>query len=257
MDAEILPLERVDIGALTLEVYPDYDALSLAGARRVAAKFRQDPRTAVVVATGNTPMGLYRALAKQYRQAAFDSSQLSVFQLDAYLGLSADDPRSLNRWTQTSFVEPLGIAERQVTKLPGDAPDPTEVCRSYDAAVARAGGFGLAVLGLGPNGHLGFNEPPSRGTDVTRVVDLTEASLESNARYWGEREQVPKRAITAGMSVILGAEEILLLVSGAHKREILHQTLHGPVSPDVPASYLQTAKNVTVLVDRAAWSGRD
>jgi len=249
-----VPLEGCYDTQPHLRIERDYDALSKAGAALVAEFFSAKPDAAVVVATG--PMGLYRELAAAYASGAFDSGRLTVFQLDAYLGLSAKDPRSLYRWTETAFLTPLGIAPRQLVRLPGDSPDPQAACRAYDRAVERAGGFDLAILGLGPNGHIGFNEPPSPPTAKTRVVSLSEASLESNARYWGGRERVPRRALTAGMDVLLAAKTTVLLVSGAHKREVLQSALRGSLTPDVPASYLRAASNVTVFADRAAWSGR-
>ena len=133
-----------------------------------------------------------------------------------------------------------------------DAPDPEGACRAYDRALQAAGGFDLAVLGLGPNGHLGFNEPPCGREAPTRVVSLTPQSVESNARYWGGPEQVPRRALTAGMAVLLTARRILLLAAGESKADILRRTLEGPINPDVPASYLQTVPGVTVIADRAA-----
>ncbi len=235
-----------------LLVEKDYDALSKVGADFVAGVFKEKPDAAVVVATGNTPVGLYRELAAAYASGAFDSQKLKVFQLDAYLGLTPDDPRSLNGWTRRAFLTPLEINTHQLVGLPGDSPDPEATCRAYDEAVEQAGGFDLAILGLGPNGHLGFNEPPSSATEVTRVVALTEESIVSNAHYWGGRDQVPRQALTAGMRVLLEAKKILLLVSGAHKRDILQKTLAGPITPEVPASYLRTSSDVTVLVDKAA-----
>ncbi len=238
-----------------LVIKEDYAALSRAGAERVASYLRAKPDAAVVVATGNTPLGLYRELADMRARGEVDSSRLRAFQLDAYLGLTPDDPRSLYRWMKEAFLDPLEIPEAHVVRLPGDTPDPHAACHAYDEAVARAGGFDLAILGLGPNGHLGFNEPPSAPTDVTRVVTLTEESVTSNASYWGGRERVPREAITAGMNVLLEAKKILLLVSGDHKHAILRRTVEGPVTPDVPASFLQRAADVTVLADRAAWHG--
>ena len=242
---------------MQLIVTDDYATLSQAGADYVAAFIAANPAAAIVVATGTTPMGVYRELAARRAAGMLDTSRLRVFQLDAYRGLAPDDRRSLFRWTSESFLVPLGIRPEQVVRLPGDAPDPEAACRAYDAAVADAGGFGLAILGLGPNGHLGFNEPPSDETLPTRVVQLSEASVVSNAAYWGGRDAVPAEALTCGMAQLLAARHTLLLVSGVHKREILRRSAEGPRTPDVPASLLQAAAGVTVLADRAAWPGQE
>jgi glucosamine-6-phosphate deaminase len=240
---------------MELSIVDDYDALSRAGARWLIEAIREQPDAALVAATGHTPMGMYIELAQHRLRDPFDTSQLRVFQLDAYVGLAPNDHRALFNWTRRSFIEPLRIAEANVVRLAGDASDLWEACRRYEAAVYEVGGFDISILGLGPNGHLGFNEPPSPPDAPTRVVDLTPESIESNARYWGGEEQVPRQALTCGMDLLLAARQTLLVVSGAHKHKILHRTLEGSQTPDVPASYLQSALNVTVLVDRAAWHG--
>jgi glucosamine-6-phosphate deaminase len=240
---------------MELSIVDDYDALSRAGARWLIEAIREQPDAALVAATGHTPMGMYIELAQRRLRDPFDTSQLRVFQLDAYVGLAPNDHRALFNWTRRSFIEPLRIAEANVVRLAGDASDLWEACRCYEAAVYEVGGFDVSILGLGPNGHLGFNEPPSPPDAPTRVVDLTPESIESNARYWGGEEQVPRQALTCGMDLLLAARQTLLVVSGAHKHKILHRTLEGSQTPDVPASYLQSALNVTVLVDRAAWHG--
>lgn len=240
---------------MNLVIVGDYEALSRAGADWVAEAIKATPDAAIVVATGETPMGIYRELAEGRPRGLIDTSELRVFQLDAYLGLEPDDRRSLFGWTRRSFIEPLGIMETNVVRLVGDAPDAWEACRAYEAAAREAGGFDISILGLGPNGHLGFNEPPSPPDAPTRVVDLTPESIASNARYWGGEEQVPRRALTCGMDLLLAARRTLLVVSGVHKHQILHRTIEGPQSPDVPASYLQSASNVTIFADQAAWQG--
>lgn len=230
-----------------------YEDMSRAAADRVAALVAANPAASMIVPTGETPLGLYRALAERYRRGELETARLRIFQLDAYLGLAPDDRRSLWGWMKREFLDPLEIDASRVVRLPGDTSDPAAACRAYDAAVQAAGGIDLAILGLGPNGHLGFNEPPADPASPTRVGDLSEESIASNARYWGGRDQVPRRALTAGLAILLAARQTLLLVSGTHKRDILRRAVAGPVSPDVPASYLQGAPGVTIIADAAAW----
>ncbi len=237
---------------MELIVTESYDELSRRAAELFAGLVLELPEAAVVAATGNTPMGMYKELARLAERGELDCSRLRVFQLDAYLGVPPSDSRSLEGWTLRSFVLPLGARRDRFVPLRGDAPDPERECREYESAVRKAGGFDVAILGLGPNGHLGFNEPPSDPGARTRLVEIAEESLESNARYWGGRDRVPRWALTAGMDLLLSARRILLLVSGETKREVLRRTVEGPACPDVPSSYLATLPQATILADRAA-----
>jgi glucosamine-6-phosphate deaminase len=233
-------------------VADDYEALSRAGADAIAATLARRPDALLLLATGDTPMGPYRELAERWRRGELDTSRVRAAQLDEYAGLAADDRRSLYGWLVRSFLAPLGVPESRAIRLDARRP-PDFACRDYDAAVQAGGGFDLAVLGLGPNGHLGFNEPPIERDAPTRLVPLTPASVRSNARYWGGEHAVPREALTCGLATMLAAREILLVVSGAHKREILRQTLTPPPSADVPASWLQQAVgDVVGLADREA-----
>lgn len=238
---------------MDLIVTADYAALSRTAADRIAETIAANPTAVIVVATGDTPMGAYRELAARLRRAAIRTDRLRVFQLDEYLGIGPEDRRSLYGWMERAFLAPLGIPAARVVRLNGTASDLAATCRAYDETVCAAGGFDLAILGLGPNGHLGFNEPPTAPDAPTRVVDLTPESVASNARYWGDPEEVPRRALTAGMEVLLAARQTLLLVSGASKRAILHRVVDGPAVSDVPASLLQRSAGVTILADEAAW----
>ena len=233
-------------------VVDDYAALSQAAADAIAATLRRKPEALLLLATGDTPMGAYRELAARRTRGELDTSQVRVAQLDEYAGLAEGDHRSLYGWMVSAFTEPLDVPESRTIRLDGRLP-PAIACRAYDAAVAAGGGFDLAVLGLGPNGHLGFNEPPIERDAPTRLVPLTPESIRSNARYWGDEDDVPRFALTCGMASILEARQILLVVSGPHKREILTRTLSAPPTADVPASWLQSASgDVVVLADRAA-----
>jgi glucosamine-6-phosphate deaminase len=213
-------------------------------------------KTTAVLALGNTPMGMYSLLSERKQRGTFDTSGLHVFQLDDYEYLTEDDDRSLIRWLKQSILDPWGIPEEHIVTLRQNrsAADNERVFSAYERAVREAGGFDIAVLGLGQNGHLGFNEPPSTPDSRTRRVTLTHESIQSSALYWGGVERVPPGGITAGLDLLLESRHLLLLVTGRSKRDILHRTVLGPVTPDVPASYIQNHPQVTILVDRAAWS---
>ncbi len=236
---------------MRIVIVEDASALALRAADWIALEIARTPNLLLLAATGNTPMGAYAELASRRWAGTLETSRLRVAQLDEYLGLHDDDPRSLYRWLATSLTEPLGVTPDWIVRLHGDAEDSAEDCRAFDSRVADWGGIDLAVLGLGPNGHLGFNEPPSTPDAPTRTVDLTPESLESNAPYWGGLE-VPRRALTAGMNLILASRRVLLLVCGERKRAILRRAMLEPPTPDVPASLLR-GTNLTVIADRAAW----
>jgi glucosamine-6-phosphate deaminase len=240
---------------MELLILDDYAALSRAAADAVQATIMDHPNAVVVMATGNSPMGAYAELAERQQRSELDARGLRLFQLDEYAGVGPADHRSLYGWTRRAFADPLGIPPEQIVRLAADSGDPAAACRAYEAAIEAAGGFDLALLGLGPNGHLGFNEPPAGPQAPTRLVSLAESSIDGSAAYWGSRADVPRQAITAGMDRLLAARRILLLVSGTAKHRILRQAVEGPLTPDVPASYLQLAAQATIIADAAAWHG--
>ncbi|MGI8405954.1 MAG: 6-phosphogluconolactonase [Thermomicrobiales bacterium] len=237
---------------MRLIVADDYDGMSKLAADIVIAAVQERPASSILVATGNTPMGLYDLLATRQASGECDFSGVRAVQLDEYLGIGPEDPRSLFGWMRRSFVVPLAIPDAQVMRLRSDAADPDAACQEFAEAIRETGGIDIAILGLGPNGHLGFNEPPSAADAHTRVITLTPESAASSASYWGAGEDVPQQAMTVGMDILLEARLTIVVISGEHKRHILQQTLEGPVSSDLPASWLRTAENVVFIADRAA-----
>ncbi|MFM9941792.1 MAG: 6-phosphogluconolactonase [Hyphomicrobiaceae bacterium] len=205
----------------------------------------------VVLPTGNTPLGLYAAAVQAGPRGAL--ARARYVQLDEYLGIAPDDRRSLARWADTVLLRPLGIGRDRLIAFDPAAPDAEAEALRVERE-ARRHGLDLALLGLGPNGHLGFNEPGSAFDSVSRVVPLTPASIVSNAVYWGSEADVPRQAFTLGLGTLATAKAAILLVTGAHKAAILRRVLLDPPSPEVPATCLRLLTNATVVADRAALS---
>jgi len=245
------------LGGPSVVVVEDADELGRVGADLVADELRRTPGAWVSVATGETPMGMYAELAARRRSGLLDTGALTPVQLDEYLGLEPDDRRTFFGWMRRSFLEPLGIADERVVRLPLDG-DIAAACAAFDQTLDARGGLDLAILGIGTNGHLGFNEPPVDPAAPTREVGLSTATIDANARYWGDVNDVPTRAVTTGMRQLLAARAIVMVVSGPTKREIIHRALEEPVTSQIPASFLQeTGAAVTVVVDREAWGEGD
>ena len=237
--------------ATKLRAVADESSLAAVGADIVCDVVRTTPDAVVTFATGESAKPIYRALADRVGSGEVDFSRVRVFELDGYVGIPLDDRRSLFAWLTRDVVVPLRIPERSVTRLRGEASDLAAACRDYDRALDRAGGYELAILGLGPNGHVAFNEPPADPGSDAHVLDVTEESVESAVRYWGSREEVPRRAITTGLKRLIGARHVLLVARGEPKRAALERALRGAPDPMTPASFLQRSADVTFLTDLA------
>jgi glucosamine-6-phosphate deaminase len=241
-------------GEAHLLVASSDEAFARVGADAVQAAWSDSPGGATILATGWTPIPVFRELATRHARGELGTPECPIVQLDEYVGVEDSDPRSLYTWLDREFLTPLEVRATRVIRLRGTTVDSEQECRRFDAAVAAVGGLHLAVLGLGPNGHVGFNEPPSGPTAGTRVVPLSPESMVSNARYWKGAE-VPVEGITAGLELLLSAEVVVLVVAGAHKREILRRSVTGPESPEVPASYLRRVPRLIVVADSEAAAG--
>ena len=244
-----------EAGQLTRTVVADYDEMSRLAADRVAATVNAAPGCAITVPTGETPLGMYRELVARIQQGALDFSHPHIFCLDEYLGMGPEDETSLTHWLIEAFLSPAHIPQQHIHYIPAAVPDPDAAAKQYEADIAAQGGLKLAVVGLGPNGHIAFNEPGSPPDAPTRVLDLTPRSISQSEAYFDGKVDIPSRAMTMGLGTILGAERIVLIVSGERKAEILRQALEGPQTTDVPGSLLRRAGDrLEVIADQAAAS---
>jgi glucosamine-6-phosphate deaminase len=230
---------------------PDSELVAARAADAVIDAVVAGART-LLLATGRSPMRVYEILAERTVDGGFATDALTIVQLDEYWGLTDGDERRLDGWLDRSVIDPWGIDDDRVIRFDTTLADPETACKRLSEEIDRLGGIDLALLGLGPNGHLGFNEPPSSPSSPTRAVTLTAESIESNGSYWGGPEHSPRQAVTVGLETILASEQIMVVVTGDHKQDILHHVLSDPPTPEVPASYLQEHARTTVYADQLA-----
>ncbi|WP_188996520.1 6-phosphogluconolactonase [Paenibacillus nasutitermitis] len=235
---------------MKLIIVDGYEEMSDAAADIVASVIADKPSAALGLTTGNTPMGLYKRLCARYREGRLPLQDIRVFSTEEYLGVPPDDRRSLYAWLKRELLEPCGIGQDRVFRMSGEDPEPQLACERFDRLLQTSGGMDLIVEGIGRNGHIGFNEPGSLPATRSRIVALTNETLDHNYEYWSDA--VPQYGMTIGMANILSAKRILLMASGSAKAESLLKALHGPVTSAVPASFLQEAGNLTVLADKEA-----
>ncbi|MBW5447973.1 glucosamine-6-phosphate deaminase [Cohnella sp. CFH 77786] len=233
-------------------VFDTDDKLNEAGANIISGIVQTSPRAVLGLATGGTPIGIYRQLAADFERGMFSFRNAVTFNLDEYVGLPEDHPESYHSYMRHHLFRHIDLPDAQAHLPNGNAADPRAECRRYDELIERHGQIDLQLLGLGHNGHIGFNEPAHALTKGTHVVELAEATRKANARYFLSLDEVPCQAITMGVGTILKAKKILLVVKGADKADIVAKALQGPITTDCPASLLQTHPNLIVLLDRAA-----
>ncbi len=236
-----------------LRVVPTADDVARTAADIVTGVVAAKPNAVLALPTGSTPLGMFRELVRRIHAGEADFSQVRFFCLDEYLGVTRDDPNSLTGWLFREFFDPAHIDPDQVEIVPSEPEDPIAEAAAYEAKLAAAGGLDLAVLGIGENGHIAFNEPGSPVDSRTRVLELTPESQDQAAAYWKGVFPAPTHAMTIGVATILDARQILLIATGEAKAPILARALRGPITDDVPASHLRTAPDkLTVLIDQDA-----
>ena len=232
----------------------DYNDMSRKAANIISAQVIMKPHAVLGLATGSTPVGAYKQLVEWYNKGDLDFANVTSVNLDEYKGLSPENDQSYRYFMNTNLFNHVNINKERTFVPNGLEPDSEKACREYDAVVEATGGVDLQLLGIGHNGHIGFNEPAKEFCKNTQCVDLTESTIEANKRFFEKEEDVPRQAYTMGIGTIMRAKKILLVASGEGKADIIAKAFTGPITPEVPASILQLHNDVTVVCDKAAMS---
>ncbi len=230
----------------------DYNDMSRKAANIISAQIILKPDCVLGLATGSSPIGIYKQLIEWYHKGDLNFSEVKTVNLDEYKGVSDDNPQSYHYFMNHNFFQHINIDTKNTNLPNGLALDTEQECERFNEVITQLGGIDLQLLGIGHNGHIGFNEPGESFEKGTHCVELTISTLEANSRLFGEGEQMPTHAYTMGIKTIMLAKKILLVVSGEEKAEILAKALTGPITPSVPASILQLHPDFTVVVDTEA-----
>ena len=232
----------------------NYEELSKEAAKIIKEAIQKKPDLVLGLATGSTPIGTYQELIQMYKEGELDFSQAIIFNLDEYFGLPADHPQSYNYFMYENLLNHINVKRENFHIPDGSTENPEDFCQKYEEEIRKAGGIDLQLLGIGSDGHIGFNEPGTSLDSRTQVVKLAESTIKDNSRFFEKEEDVPKTAITMGVQTIFEAKKILLLASGEKKAEIVAQFIEGPITPQITASILQKHPNAIVILDEAAAS---
>lgn len=233
-------------------IQPDSETASVLGARHIASLVRRKPDAILGLATGSTPLPLYRELIRLHREEGLDFRQVRTFNLDEYLGLAPDHSASYRHFMWENLFQHINVPRANIHIPDGLAVDVPRTCRLYEEAIAAAGGIDVQILGIGSDGHIGFNEPSSSLASRTRIKTLTRRTREDNARFFSSPEEVPHHVITMGIGTIMESRAVLLLAFGASKAQAVAAAVEGPLSASVPASILQMHPEAQILLDEPA-----
>jgi len=243
---------RIHARSPRVTVYADADAAARALARRVAGAIEANPRVVIGLPTGRTPLAFYRELVAQHARGA-DFGEVTTFNVDEFVGIPASHPGSYRSFMEEHLFRHVNVRAERRHFLNGTAPDAEAECRRYEAEIAEAGGIDLQILGIGTNGHIGFNEPAPALAARTHRVTLTLETRRSNAAlFGGNPANVPPEALSMGMATILHARAIVLLATGKAKAGCVERVVNGPLTTELPASFLQLHDDVNIMLDGPA-----
>ena len=230
----------------------NYDEMSRKAANIISAQIILKPESVLGLATGSSPIGTYKQLIEWYNKGDLDFSQITSVNLDEYKGLCGDNAQSYRYFMNTNLFDHVNIDKTRTYVPNGLEEDSEKACADYNEIIRSVGGIDMQLLGIGGNGHIGFNEPGAAFEKETHCVDLTESTIKANARFFETMDDVPKQAYTMGIKNIMTAKKILLVATGEAKAEALYKSLYGPITPNVPASILQLHPDVTVVAGEGA-----
>jgi len=235
-------------------VFENAAQVGQAAATLIAAQVLSKPESILGLATGSTPIPTYQELAKLCKAGVVDFSKVRSFNLDEYCNLPVDHEQSYHSFMKANLFDHINIDINNTRVPDGNAADPEKEAADYDAAIAAAGGIDVQILGIGRNGHIGFNEPGPAFVYGCHIVELTQSTIEANRRFFDSEADVPRKAISLGVGSIINAKKILLLATGADKAQAIHDSVYGDIDPQCQASILRTHKDVVFLLDKAAAS---
>jgi len=224
-----------------------YEEMSRVAANIIAAQIILKPDSVLGLATGSSPVGTYKRLIEMCKSGDLDFSRITTVNLDEYCGLDGSHEQSYRYFMDVNLFNHVNIDKANTHVPSGTASDFNQECKRYDQLIEGLGGIDLQLLGIGHNGHIGFNEPEDFVEKGTHLVDLKQSTIDANSRFFERKEDVPRQAITMGIKTIMSAKKVLLIASGADKKEILEKALYGPITPQVPASILQLHNDLTVV----------
>lgn len=235
-------------------IVKDYEELSKKAAHLLASQITLKPNSVLGLATGSTPVGTYGELVRIYKEGDISFSEIATFNLDEYYGLSKENSQSYYYFMRENLFKHVNINMDNVHIPDGRAENIEQECIEYEKKIKQAGGIDLQLLGIGRNGHIGFNEPDVKFEAQTHLVTLDEDTIEDNSRFFDSLEEVPRRAISMGIKTIMHSRKIVLLASGEEKAETIHNMINGKITPELPASVLQLHPDVVILLDERAAS---
>lgn len=232
-----------------------YDEMSKEAAKIMASQVHMKPDCVLGLATGSTPVGAYKELITMYKNSEIDFKDVTTFNLDEYYPIKRSNDQSYYYFMHENLFDHINIPEERIHVLNGEVSDPEKECADYDRHIEEHGGIDLQLLGIGRNGHIAFNEPDENLVSETHVTELTEDTIDANARFFADIKDVPTKSLTMGMAPIMKARKILILINGKGKHTALAKLLSGEISTSCPATMLNMHKDVVVICDKEAYNG--